>query len=90
MHTASYEFIIKARFIIKPEESAKCHQTLSLDATLFSQVGSGHESNLASVEMFQMGPGNEAERNWNKAKSNWCYTCSLTQFCSHVFLWLGS
>ena len=32
MHTVSYEFLIK------PEESAKCHQTLS------SQVGSGHET----------------------------------------------
>ena len=33
MHTVSYEFLM-----IKPEESAKCHQTLS------SRVGSGHET----------------------------------------------
>ena len=89
MHTASYEFVIKARFIIKPEESPKHHQTLSSNATLFYQVGSGHKSNLASAEMFQMVPGNEAERNWNKAKSNWCYTCNLTVLFPH-FLWLGS
>ena len=36
MHTVSYEFLMK------PEESAECHQTLS------SRVGSGHESNNAA------------------------------------------
>ena len=33
MHTVSYEFLMK------PEESAGCHQTLS------SRVGTGHETN---------------------------------------------
>ena len=35
MHTVSYEFLMK------PEESAGCHQTLSL------QVGAGHETNTS-------------------------------------------
>ena len=35
MHTVSYEFLMK------PEESAGCHQTLS------SRVGSGHETRPA-------------------------------------------
>ena len=41
MHTASYEFLMK------PEESTGCHQTLSL------QVGSGDET---SVKWTPLGP----------------------------------
>ena len=41
MHTVSYEFLMK------PEESAGCHQTLS------SRVGAGHETRIR---------GNEGER----------------------------
>ena len=36
MHTASYEFLMK------PKESAECHQTLSV------QVGSGDETSIHS------------------------------------------
>ena len=36
MHTASY------KFVMKPEESARCHQTLS------SQVGSGDKTSLST------------------------------------------
>ena len=54
MHTASYEFLMK------PEESAKCHQTLS------SRVGSGHEtieavlletSQVCSISHAKLTPG---------------------------------
>ena len=38
MHTASYEFLMK------PKESAGCHQTLS------AQVGSGDETNRSETK----------------------------------------
>ena len=47
MHTASYEFLMK------PKESAGCHQTLS------ARVGSGDETILKATESWA-GPGNEA------------------------------
>ena len=54
MHTAGYGFLMK------PEKSAGCHQTLS------SRVGSGDETrlfpeHLLGYEIIQEWPGNEAD-----------------------------
>ena len=51
MHTASQEFLLL------PEESAECHQTLS------SQVGSGHETKVIRERLYWGGArGHRAER----------------------------
>ena len=45
MHTVSYEFLMK------PKESAGCHQTLALS----SRVGAGHETSKGGDHLLQWG-----------------------------------
>ena len=57
MHTASYEFLMK------PKESAGCHQTLS------SQVGSGDETNILQEHPFIARAEWSGQRNQNSPKN---------------------
>ena len=67
MHTASYEFIMK------PKESAGCHQTLS------AQVGSGDETSI--VLFLPSCHQNEAEYNIIVHLTDFkCYFLSLKKF----------
>ena len=58
MHTASYEFLMK------PKESAKCHQTLS------ARVGSGDETKREQAPINPLSPPSLAVRltcDWSRA-----------------------
>ena len=73
MHTASYEFLMK------PKESARCHQTLS------ARVGSGDETTVLAAHPLPFSmrarrePGNKAISVWagHKDKHVFCLASSI-------------